>query len=46
MNAKSPLMIMATGIKAKSELEIICDGEDEKEAMEGLKTVIRNQIDK
>ena len=46
VNAKSPLMIMATGIKAKSELGIICDGEDEKEAMEGLKTVIRNQIDK
>lgn len=45
-NAKSPLMIMAIGIKSKSKVEIICDGEDEKEALEGLKTVIKNQIDK
>ena len=45
-NAKSPLMIMAAGIKSKSEMEIICDGEDEDEALEGLKTVIKNQIDK
>lgn len=46
LNAKSPLMIMAAGIKSKSEMEIVCDGEDEKEALEGLKTVIKNQIDK
>ena len=39
-------MIMGAGIKAKSEIEIICDGEDEKEALEGIKTVIKNQIDK
>ena len=46
LNAKSPLMIMASGIKTKSEMEIICDGEDEKEALKGLMTVIKNQIDK
>ena len=46
VNAKSPLMIMAAGIKTKSEMEIICDGEDENEALESLKTVIKNQIDK
>ena len=46
LNAKSPLMIMAAGIKSKSEMEIICDGEDENEALESLKTVIKNQIDK
>lgn len=46
VNPKSPLMIMGAGIKAKSEIEIICDGEDEKEALEGIKTVIKNQIDK
>lgn len=46
VNAKSPLMIMAAGIKTKTEMEIICDGEDENEALESLKTVIRNQIDK
>ena len=45
-NAKSPLMIMAAGIKSKSEMEIICEGEDEKEALDGLKAVIKNQIDK
>ena len=28
INAKSPLMIMAAGIKSKTELEIQCDGED------------------
>ena len=46
LNAKSPLMIMAAGIKSKSEMEIICAGEDEKEALKGLMTVIKNQIDK
>lgn len=46
LNAKSPLMIMAARIKSKSEMEIICDGEDEKEALKGLMTVIKNQIDK
>ena len=46
VNAKSPLIIMAAGIKTKTEMEIICDGEDENEALESLKTVIKNQIDK
>mgnify|MGYP005908716635 FL=1 len=46
LNAKSLLMIMSAGIKSKSEMEIICDGEDEKEALKGLMTVIKNQIDK
>ena len=46
LNAKSPLMIMAAWIKSKSEMEIICDGEDEKEALKGLMTVIKSQIDK
>ena len=34
INAKSPLMLMAAGIKSKTEIEIICNGEDEKEALE------------
>ena len=46
INAKSPLMIMASGIKSKTELEIICNGEDEKQALDGLKVIIKNQIDK
>lgn len=44
INAKSPLMIMSAGIKSKTELEILCDGEDEKEALEELKLVFKNQL--
>lgn len=39
INAKSPLMIMSVGIKSKTELEILCDGEDEEKALEELKLV-------
>lgn len=46
VNAKSPLMIMAAGIKTKTELEISCDGEDEKEALEELKIVFKNHLGK
>ena len=45
-NAKSVLSVLGACVKSGDEIELICDGEDEKEAMEGLKTVIRNQIDK
>lgn len=44
VNAKSPLMIMAAGIKSKTELEIICDGEDEEKALEELKIAFENQL--
>lgn len=37
INAKSPLMIMSAGIKSKTELEILCDGEDEEQAIKELK---------
>ena len=37
INAKSPLMIMAAGIKTKTEIEIECNGEDEEEALKELK---------
>lgn len=46
VNAKSPLMIMAAGIKSKTELEIECDGEDEKEAMADLKRTFDEQVEK
>lgn len=46
LNAKSPLMIMAAGIKSKTEIEIICDGEDEEKALTEIKSIIKNQIDK
>lgn len=42
INAKSPLMIMAAGIKTKTEVEILCDGEDEDKAIEELKNSIKN----
>lgn len=44
VNAKSPLMIMAAGIKSKTKLEILCDGEDEEKALEELKTAFENQL--
>lgn len=44
VNAKSPLMIMAAGIKSKTELEISCDGEEEKQALEELKLAFKNHF--
>lgn len=44
INAKSPLMIMAAGIKNKTELEILCDGENEEKALEELKLAFKNQF--
>ena len=44
INAKSPLMIMAAGIKSKTELEISCDGEDEQQALEELKIAFKNHL--
>ena len=44
INAKSPLMIMASGIKSKTELEILCEGKQEKEALEELKTAFENNF--
>ena len=44
INAKSPLMIMSAGIKSKTELEILCDGEDEEKALEDLKIAFENHL--
>lgn len=44
INAKSSLMIMAAGIKNKTELEILCDGENEEKALEELKLAFKNQF--
>ena len=44
INAKSPLMIMSAGIKSKTELQIICDGEDEEQAIEELKIFLQNNL--
>ena len=45
INAKSPLMIMSAGIKSKTELEILCDGEDEEKAIEELKTFLQSNLE-
>lgn len=44
INAKSPLMIMAAGIKSKTVLEITCEGQDEEKALEELKMAFDNQF--
>ena len=36
VSAKSILGIMSLGIKASTEIEIECDGEDEEKALEGV----------
>ena len=41
IDARSPLMIMSAGIKHKTELEIICDGENEDLALEDVKDFFR-----
>ena len=45
INAKSPLMIMSAGIKSKTEVEILCDGEDEEQAIEELKTFLQSNLE-
>ena len=35
-NAKSVLSVLGAGIKSGDEIEIICDGSDEKEALKAL----------
>ena len=44
INAKSPLMIMAAGIKSKTELEIFCEGEEEEKAIEELSNAFKTQL--
>lgn len=44
IDAKSPLMIMSAGIKHKTELEIICDGENEDKAINDVKNFLENNI--
>jgi phosphocarrier protein len=43
INAKSPLMIMSAGIKSKTKIEILCEGEEEEKALEELKKAFENQ---
>ena len=43
-SAKSILGIMSLGIKAKTEIEIECDGEDEQTAMEEILKGFENKF--
>lgn len=45
INAKSPLMIMSAGIKSKTKLQILCDGEDENQAMEELREFFKYNLE-
>lgn len=44
VDAKSPLMIMAAGIKTKTEIEIVCDGEEEQNAINEIVTAFQNKF--
>ena len=44
IDAKSILSIMSAGVKAKTEIEIECDGEDEKKALLEIKKGFENNF--
>ena len=42
--AKSVLNVMSAGIKTGSEITLVCDGEDENEAMKALSEAIKSGL--
>jgi phosphocarrier protein len=44
INLKSVLAIMSAGIKENTNLEIICDGEDEQQAMQEILDGFKNRF--
>lgn len=42
--AKSVLNVMAAGIKKGAQIEVVCDGEDEKEALEAVTAAIESGL--
>lgn len=44
VNAKSVLGVLSAGIKCRDEIELICEGPDEKEALAVLGTMIRDGL--
>lgn len=44
INAKSILAIMSAGIKNNTELEIVCDGEDEEKALDEIIQAFNNNF--
>lgn len=45
INAKSILNVLASGIRQGDEVELICDGADEKAALETAVELVKNGID-
>ena len=43
-NAKSVLSVLGAGVKNGYELEFICEGEDEKEALNAIVAIIENGL--
>lgn len=43
-NAKSVLSVLGACVKGGDEIELICDGNDENEALEALITLIENGL--
>jgi phosphocarrier protein len=43
-NAKSVLSVLGAGIKSGTKLEFICEGEDEKEALEAIVAAVENGL--
>ena len=43
-NAKSVLSVLGACIKTGDELEFICEGPDEKEALETIITIVKNGL--
>ena len=43
-NAKSLLSVLAASVKYNDEVEIVCEGEDEKEALEGVVALIQSGL--
>lgn len=43
-NVKSLLSVLAAGIKYNDEIEFVCEGEDEEEALAGIVSVIQNGL--
>ena len=41
LNAKSVLGVLAAGVKCGDEIELVCDGSDEQEAIERLTEILR-----
>lgn len=43
-NAKSALNILAAGIRLHDEIEIVCEGEDEQEALRAIEQMMCKEI--